>query len=173
MSRQRVCSSPFCTHVLSGRAQPTLAQKRSGCGTHCTRRSCSTLLQPSSSLQLCYPVPTRRSAQISLSEPTVPCPSSRQPRRELPDRGECLRFSSMVLDQGGVPRSNCDTLSLPCAPDLTQSPLAKTSGLKHPGRFGNPFTKKNHHHRHHHHGQPTCTRRVAQKSTPGNYSAMA
>ena len=54
----------------------------------------------------------------------------------------CLRISSAVLDQGGVLKSNCATLSLSCASDLTRSPLAKMSGLEHPGRFGNSFTKK-------------------------------
>ena len=43
---------PFCTHALSGRAKLTLAQKRTSCCMNCTRRPCSTLLQPSSSLQL-------------------------------------------------------------------------------------------------------------------------
>ena len=71
LSRRRVCSTQFCTHALSGRAQLTLAQKRTSCCRHCKRRLCSTLLQPSSSLQLCCPVLTRRNAQISLSEPIV------------------------------------------------------------------------------------------------------
>ena len=82
--RQRVCSIPFSTHELSWREPLKHAQKRPCCGTHCTHESCSNLLQPSSSLQPCHPVPTRRSAQILLSVPIVLCPSSRQSKRELP-----------------------------------------------------------------------------------------
>ena len=81
LSRRRVCSTQFCTRALSGRAQLTLAEKRTSCRRHCKRRPCSTLLQPSSSLQLCCPVLTRRNVQISLSEPIVPCASSRQPKK--------------------------------------------------------------------------------------------
>ena len=58
-SEQRGCSTAFYTHVLSGREPLKHAEKRTCCGTHCTRESCSTLLQPSSPLQLCHPVPTR------------------------------------------------------------------------------------------------------------------
>ena len=80
-------------------------QRVTCCGTHCTLRSCSTLLQRSSSLQLCYPVPTRRSALISPTEPTVPCPSLRQPKRELPGRE--------VAHSRVLPRFSTQRVSLP------------------------------------------------------------
>ena len=112
LSRQLVCSTSFCTRELSGRVLQTLAQKRTCCGTHCTRRSCSTLLQPSSSLQVCYPAPTRRSAQISLSEPTVPCPSSRHSRRELPGRE--------VAHSRVLPRFSTQSVSPPALSQPTQ-----------------------------------------------------
>ena len=89
LNRQRVCSTPFCIHGLSGREPLKHAQKRICCGTHCTRESCSTFLQPSSSLQR-----TRRSAQILLLVPNDPCPSSRQSKRELPDQ-EVVRSRAM------------------------------------------------------------------------------
>ena len=57
LNRQRVCAIPFCSYEPSGREPPKHAQKRTCCGTHCTHESCSTLLQPSSSLQRCHPVP--------------------------------------------------------------------------------------------------------------------
>ena len=97
-----------------------LSQKRTSCCRHCKRgagvlfvrvKPCSTLLQSSSSLQLCCPVPTRRNAQISLSEPIVPCPSSRQPIRELPDR---VVAHSLVL-----PRFSTQSASPPALSQTT------------------------------------------------------
>ena len=118
LSRQRVCSPPFCTHALSGRAQLTLAPKRTSCRRHCKRRPCPTLLQPSSSLQLCYPVLTRRNAKISLSEPIVPCPSSRQPKRKVGwwrTRECCHGFlrKVYVLLHSHKPLGRCRWLSAP------------------------------------------------------------
>ena len=112
LSRRRVCSTPLCTHALSRRAQLTLALKRTSCCKHCTRRPCSTLLQPSSSLQLCCPVPTRRNAQISISELIVLCPSSREPKRELPGR---VVAHSLVL-----PRFSTQSASLPALSHTTR-----------------------------------------------------
>ena len=124
LSRRRVCSAQFCTHAHSGRAQQTLAQKRTSCCRHCKRKPCSTLLQSSSSLQLCCPVQTRRNSQISLSEPTVPCPSSRQPIRELPSR---VVAHSLVLPRFSTQSASPPALSQTTREERVAPPSERTA----------------------------------------------
>ena len=55
-----VCSTPFCTHELSGREQPARAPERTLLAdTWCIREFCPTLRQSSSSQQLCHREATR------------------------------------------------------------------------------------------------------------------
>ena len=50
-----------------------------------------------------------------------------------------------MLIQSGVPRSSCTTLSFQCTCRCDAITTHDDEWLKHPGRFGNPFDKKNHH----------------------------